>query len=256
MRYTHRALFGMIATTLFLFACEDESSNTMTGPIVVGEAGEEMNTEQGGESSEPEGEMNAECQRTCEVLLECGWTLDCDERTLSDARSSCLSLCGGERAEEITSLAGKTCAETQVTLPELLGISESCERDLCAEQSCSAAERCDSATGQCVDLCADVSCDLGEVCAEGTCVDRCAEVSCSEGEACDSSEGRCVPACDLVECAQGERCDPETAQCVNLCEGVECAEGLGCDGASGECVDLCAECGWFVMLKDMRQHAL
>ena len=173
MRYPHRALFGMIATTLFLFACEDESSNTMTGPIVVSEAGEEMNTDQGGESSEPEGEMNAECQRTCEVLLE--RTLDCDEE-----RSATLALAVSHSVAESAQRRSQVCgrpAQTQVTLPELLGI-ESCQRDLCAEQSCSAAERCNSATGQCVDLCVDVSRDPANL-REGTCVDRCAEVSCS-----------------------------------------------------------------------------
>ena len=63
-----------------------------------------------------------DCQAICDVLLECGWTLACSESSLSDARSSCRSLCQGENANQINNLAGSTCTETEASLPGLLGI--------------------------------------------------------------------------------------------------------------------------------------
>ena len=180
----------------------------------------------------------AECQAICDVLLECGWTLACNESSLSDARSSCRSLCQGDNANQINSLAGSTCTETEASLPGLLGIDCS-SSDLCADVNCGQGT-CDSNTGNCIDPCSDILCEAGSYCEQGTCVASCTE-ACGEGERCDDNSRLCVALCDQVNCSDTESCEPSSGQCVPKCNAVECETGLSCEATTGECINLCAD---------------
>lgn len=179
-----------------------------------------------------------ECQMTCTILLDCGWTLSCSERTLSDARSSCRSLCQGSEASQILDLKGSTCVTTENILPSLLGIE--CSTDLCAQQECSPGTSCNPQTGNCEDPCAGILCENGSICRQGICESTCPD-TCPQGEACEDELGECRPLCELVSCAMTEYCDPSDGSCISNCEGIECSDGLSCDPRSGDCIDLCAE---------------